>query len=348
MEVIARDEKEGGVKLRVNNLDDLWVLKNLVSPGDAVRGKTYRREETAQDMGRSKRGERKPVTLTVEIEDVEFHKPSERLRLLGIVRYGDEDASGSHHTINVDVGKEIWIFKREGWREDQLERLEEAETKGPDVGILTIEEGEAFYGLVRQFGIDKTFTVKGGSGKRREKPGRREFFGDVAESLARTMETQELDAVVVAGPGFTKEDFMDFFEERYQEEAEKVFVETCSGAGPGGVQEVIRRGAVERAGRESRLAEESSAVENLLEEIAKEGGEATYGEEQVERALEFGAVDTLLITEGTLMESEEWGEKMEEAKGQGGSYLVLSSEYEPGQKVEALGGVAALLKFPIT
>lgn len=345
MDVIHYDRRNEGVRLRVNNLDDLWVLKSIVKPGDVVKGQTHRREDTDQDLGRSKRGQKKPVTLTIEVEKVEFHRHSERLRLLGVVKAGDDDAVGSHHTINIDVGKDIWIYKPR-WRKDQLNRLQEAETQGPSVGIFTIEEGEAFYGLVREFGVDKTFTVAGGSGKRHNQSGRSEFFGDAAEALARTAKTQELDAVIVAGPGFTKDDFVSFLEDRYPELVEKVHTETCSGAGPGGVQEVIRRGAVERVGRESRLSEESKYVERLLEAVATEG-KATYGREAVERAAELGAIETLLVTDEKLRTNEELGDLLELAKQVGGDYVVVSGEHEPGKKLEALGGIAAILKFRI-
>lgn len=345
MDIIGRDEKTGGLKVRINNLDDLWVLKNIVKPGDVVKGRTHRREETDQDLGRSKRGQKKPVTLTIEVEKVEFHRHSERLRLLGIVKAGEEDAVGNHHTINLDVGKDLWIFKTE-WRDDQVQRIRDAETEGPEVGVFTVEEGEAFYGLVRGFGIDKTFTVTGGSGKRFGESGRSEFFGDAAEALARTIQTQDLDAVIVAGPGFTKEDFADFFRDRYPEHEDKIHLETCSGAGPGGVHEVMRRGAVDEVGRESRLSEESSKVEELLEEVATEG-KATYGPDDVARAVEMGAVETLLVTDEKLRTHGEIGDLIQETERMGGDYLVVSSEYEPGTKLDALGGVAALLKFRI-
>ncbi|MBS1262970.1 MAG: Protein pelota [Methanonatronarchaeales archaeon] len=345
MEIVHRDEREGLVEVRVTNLDDLWVLKSVVEPGDRVRARTFRRESSDTDMVRARRGERRPVTLTVRVESVEFHRHSERLRLLGIVLSGDEEASGRHHTINVEVGESFSIYK-DRWRSDQLERLEDSVVEGPSVGILTIEEGEAFYGLVREFGVDRTFTVKGGTGKRYGESSREEFFGEVAVALSRAAETQDLDAVIVAGPGFTRDDLVSFISERHPELSESVYTETCSGAGPGGVQEVIRRGAVDRVGRESRLSRESRAVERLLKEIATRG-RAAYGPDEVDRSLEMGAVEELLITDERLRSGEEWSDLVERAEQTGGEYLVVSSEHEPGVKLDALGGVAALLRFRI-
>src|SRR2546425_743847 len=51
--------------------------------------------------------------------------------------------------------------------------------------------------------------------------------------------------------------------------------------------------------RDLDLMREKTLVQRLMEEIRKEdGGLAAYGEDQVRRALEVGAVDTLLISEG--------------------------------------------------
>jgi len=110
---------------------------------------------------------------------------------------------------------------------------------------------------------------------------------------------------------------------------------------------VIRRGAVERVGRESRLSRESEAVERLLEGISSEEGAATYGPDAVERAVDLGAVELLMVTDDRLLGDEGWGDLLERGEERGGDYLVVSSEHEPGAKLDALGGVAALLRFRI-
>ena len=43
MRVLHRDLKEGEVRLKVQNADDLWHLFNLVEAGDLVRAYTFRR-----------------------------------------------------------------------------------------------------------------------------------------------------------------------------------------------------------------------------------------------------------------------------------------------------------------
>src|SRR2546427_317136 len=47
MRVLHQDPKEGEIRLKIQNADDLWHLHNLLEPGDLVRAYTYRRDEAA-------------------------------------------------------------------------------------------------------------------------------------------------------------------------------------------------------------------------------------------------------------------------------------------------------------
>jgi protein pelota len=70
--------RENEVRAKPETLEDLWHLEKIIAPGDAVSGTTQRKfvsEGGAQ--------ERKKVHVTLSVEKVEFHKPSQRLKVLG-------------------------------------------------------------------------------------------------------------------------------------------------------------------------------------------------------------------------------------------------------------------------
>jgi peptide chain release factor subunit 1 len=50
--------------------------------------------------------------------------------------------------------------------------------------------------------------------------------------------------------------------------------------------------------RNQRLVEEKRLVQRFLEELARDTGRATYGEKEVRAALQRGAAETILISEG--------------------------------------------------
>jgi len=136
------------------------------------------------------------------------------------------------------------------------------------------------------------------------------------------------------------------------------------------------------------LMREKALVQGLMEEIRKEdGGLAAYGEDQVRHALQLGAVQTLLISEGlrksrlklrcangdwegektvaedgelpscpkdggplTVVENRDLIEDLSGIAGQMGSNVELvSKDSEEGALLlKAFGGIAAILRYRVT
>ncbi len=330
--------RKGEIKLIPENLDDLWHLKFIIEPGDIVFAWTKRVRESSDKLRSDK--EKVTVRLGIEVEKVEFHKFANRLRITGKIVSGVEDSG--YHTINVPVGKEISLIKEE-WKEEQLRRIKEAEeaSKRPEVVIVTIEEGEAVVGVVRQWGVEEVADVRMSYGK--ETSARIEFFYEVM----RQLESIDFKYLVVAGPGFTKEDFAEFIRENKPDWN----VVTCDASciGTRGFLEVLKRGVLNRIVGEIRLAEEAEYIEILLERIAK-SDRVAYGLEEVRRAFDYGAIEVLLIADEFLREQRErWDIDgfMRDVEAMKGKVVIMSTEFEPGQRLMSLGGIAALLRFSI-
>jgi protein pelota len=331
----------GTVTLVPENLDDLWHLKYVVEDGDTVSALTQRRVERNDDMTRSTGGERETLDVELEVDDVEFARFANRLRVSGVIRSCDRETEiGNHHTVNVERNDEITVTK--GWKPDQLERIEEAEEADEnEVAVATVEEGEAHVHTVRAHGVEERATLTGTTGKGDDAAPRKELFGE----LTSVLENTNADAVVLAGPGFTKRDAYDYMEENAPELAETVVVEDTASVGGRGVHEVLKRGAVERVAEEARVSEEARLVDELMERVGKEGA-AAYGLDAVQDAVEYGAVEHLLVVDEFLRgHRNEIDPLIEGAEQKGGDVTVLSSEFEPGQRVDHLGGVAALLRY---
>jgi protein pelota len=352
MRIQDRHHVEGGgerITLVPESLDDLWHLRHVLEPGDHVAGDTTRRIQREEENLRDTGGEREHVHATVEVETVEFHKFANRLRVSGtIVDASREDVLGAHHTLNVEEREEIEVTKE--WKSDQLARLEDAvaATDQPDVAVATVEEGAAYVHTVAQYGVEERASFTGPTGKGEYARAREELFSELGAALDR----MDVDAIVLAGPGFTKQDARDYLEENYPAVVEKVTVVDTSAAGGRGVHEVLTRGAIEEIRAETRIAEEAELIDDLMAEIAT-GAEAAYGVEAVAEAAEFGAVETLLILDEALREERgergEWDvdadDVVESVEQQGGEVVVFSGEFEPGQQLRNLGGIAALLRY---
>jgi protein pelota len=303
--------------------------------------------------------DKKPLRLGLRTDGIEFHKFSRRLRVKGIIEEGPETELGAYHTFNIEPGVELSIVK--DWKEHQLKRIREAEkaVASPDVLVVTMEEGEAIAGIVRQYGVDELFSIRYGSGKGMERAegSKKDFFNDLLRQVKNSFQSTNAEALIIAGPGFIKDDFFSFLKERDAELAKRTRIEQASSIGISGFLEILKRGAVDRLKKEERLTKEVTLLDRLMEEISKEeGGKAIYGKVGVRKALDYGAVETLLVSDAKLMkacgeeeekEEEEIERMLEEAERQRGEVVIFSTEFEPGKRLNALGGIAAILRFTI-
>lgn len=344
MRVLHQDPKEGAIHLQVQNADDLWHLHNLVETGDLVRAMTYRREEAATDKLRPERGEKVRVKLGIKVEQTEYQDFSDRLRITGVIVEGPQDL-GRHHTLNLGVGDDITLVKQT-WREHHMRRIKEAieATERPQVTVLAIDDEEALIAEIRQMGVREVAVIRADHHGKMF-PGsdtRRAYFTQILSKLS-SMEVGP--ALLVVGPGFEREEFAKFVREKYPELAEKIRSHGTSQAGMAGIQEAMRSGLGAKVLEETRVAQETRLVERLLEEIAKNGLYA-YGPEEVRNAIEAGAVETLLVTDTKVKDLavEDLMHKVESARGR---VVIVSSRHEAGKKLEGLGGLGAVLRFPI-
>lgn len=347
MKVLHQDRGQGLVKLRVDTLDDLWHLSHLIQAEDLVRGVTQRRLDERQDMVRDTATERVTMTLGVRVESVEFHEHSQRLRVLGTIEQAPEDVNaGGHHTISIGEHDWVEILKPGGWPGHQLDRVQEAveATHEPRVTIVAMDDDEATVAVLYQFGPRELATkVRTGGGKQYDGQGGGpgEFYGEVRHVLETS--APEDCPVVVCGPGFARENFLKFLGEHPVDRVGAVVTEPTSHTGMHGVQEAIKRGVVNRVAEKSRISQETQAVEALLERIATDGL-ATYGREQVRRALNMGAVEQLIVVD-ELVRDGEVDRLLELARQTGSEVLVVSQGHDAGETLANLTGIGALLRY---
>ena len=137
MNILKKDIKKGIVKLRVENLDDLWYLSYLLDKGNFVKGQTQRKIKVGDNQTKQIK---KTVFLKIQVDKIEFHKYSDVLRISGTIAEGPEDIPrGSYHTINAEVNAIITIEK-EKFLKYQLEKLEEASNIKLPLSLIHISE----------------------------------------------------------------------------------------------------------------------------------------------------------------------------------------------------------------
>ena len=352
MRIVHQDTKRGFIELVPETLDDLWHLSHIIEPGDLISSKTTRRiQDSTGERLRSDRGIKKTFFMGIRVESISFHKYTGKLRATGIIEHGPEDLVplGTHHTLDLKLKYSIKITK-EKWSRWAIKRLKNAvdSSKKPSAIIVAIEDDVADLGIIKQYGIDYYGPIMGGiSGKRiiQKDRGKKitNFFDEVAKTLSGF---EDIQGIVIAGPGFTKGDFYNFLSEKYPELAKIAGVESTGTGGRVGIQEVLRKGTIEQMATEGRIAQEMRFMNKVLEEIGKSSKLVAYGKKEVADASNAGAAEMLLVLDEMVRE-EDIEKIMNLVENTGGKVMVVSSEHEGGKQLKALGGIAALLRYGI-
>ncbi len=159
---------------------------------------------------------------------------------------------------------------------------------------------------------------------------KKEFFGK-----------KEIKGILIGGPGPTKQ---EFFEGDYllTELKNKVFaLKDLTYTDEFGLNELVEKSKEELA-KES-ITKEKEILNKFFTMLAKEPEKVTYGLKETKKALEMGAVNTLLLSE-----SLENTEELEElAENSGAETEIISIETQEGVQFKNLGEIGAILRFPV-
>lgn len=346
MKIVEEIPQKNIIKLMPENLDDLWVLYNIIEEGDKVFAVTERRVQDKGDVIRADRGVKRKMFLGLEVKNVEFDENLNRLRILGSIIHGLDDVPlGSHHTFEIKPFDELSIEKN--WKKWQIDRIKEAieSSKKPKILVVVMDDEEADIFEVRDYTIKEICSIKSHTSKRLDYKINEELKKEYYHEIAKVLKEYDVDNILVAGPGFAKNTFYNFISTQYPELKSKILVETISTTSRAGMNEVIKRGLINKIYAQSRVAKETQLIEKLLEEISKKGL-AVYGIDEVKKALEYSAIDTLLVSD-SLIRNHEIEKIIDTTEELGGKVVIVSSEHDAGKQLKALGGIAGLLRFPI-
>jgi peptide chain release factor subunit 1 len=274
----------------------------------------YLRNEYSQSQNIKSKRTNKAVTGAIEsiLARLKYFKtPPEN----GVIFFVGEAPTSGDQTKQVQYVLEppepitsfMYRCDSEFYTEKLWDMLDEKQT----FGLLVIDRSESTIGLLKG---KRVLTVKNIQSLVPSKHGRggqsalrferlieiaaHEFYKKTADVANEAFLAQpDLKGVLIGGPGPTKEFFVK--EEYLHHELRKKIIDTFD---TGYTDEYGLKELVEKAKdslMDLDLIREKGLMQKLLEEIRKDNaGLASYGEDQVRHALDLGAVDTLLLSEG--------------------------------------------------
>lgn len=347
MRILKKDLKHGTIKFSPQTSEDLWYLKRIISKGDFVTARTVRKSKREGD----KKAELRHLVLKVEVEEVEFSRHANILRIRGLIKEGRPEkyiSFGSYHTIEIKLNDSFTLEKE--WKSYDLALVDEAVSSSikPTILIVSMDSEQCVFGLVKPAGIsiegERESGLSGRQGDSERDSLKKKYFSEICGKLVR----YDVPRILLAGPGFAKDEFLNYTEQNFPRLKEKIRTVDSSSATRSGIFEVIRRGEVEKAIGETKLALENSLMEKALAELGKESGLLVYGKKEVAKAQDYGAVETLMVND-TLIRTDSDVEKIAaKADKARGKVVIFDSEGDPGKKLAGIGGIAALLRFRIS
>ncbi len=352
MRLLKRDDRVGLLHLRIDSLDDLWTLRNLIARGDRVTADTTRTAEQADDKIRSEKAEKKRMRLGVRVENVEWHDFADHLRVLGIIETGPQDHS-RHHTLTLesDANMDVVIEKKPPLQAWMVAAVDEAvkATKRPQVILLAIDDAEAQFALLKSYGVQMLGTLPaGGQGKQfaGADKAKKAFYDEALKTLA-TLRTDASLPLLVVGPGWWREEFLDHAKAKQPDLVQGAMTDGTSQGGRAGIHEAVKRGLIAKVARDHRVHEETERVERLMVEIAKNSGLAAYGSDEVGQAVSVGAAEEVLVTDDAVREGR-FDDVLQQAESVRCHVRVLATSHDAGLRLRDLSGIAALLRFPLS
>jgi protein pelota len=303
--------------------------------------------EGGDERLREGKAEKRRMRLTVRAEQVEWHAFDDHLRVLGPIEAGPQDM-GRHHTLIIRPdGMDVQLQARRPLQPWQLRLVEEAVAQSgrPHLLLLAIDDSEAQFAVLKSYGIQMLGTLpSAGQGKRHEgaAEAKRQFYAQTLESL-KLLRADPTIPLIVVGPGWWREEFLDFVRQKAPQLAAGAVTEGTSGGGRAGIHEAVKRGVVERVERGHRVGLEAALIEELMDRIAR-GHAAAYGPAEVQRALDAGAVEHLLVTD-QVVRTGHAAEALGSAEQARARITILSTGHEAGQRLQQMGGWAAFLRF---
>jgi len=351
MQIISQNLRKNELKLRIENIDDLWHLSQLIEPGDIIKGQTIRKVRIGEKEQRKTETVKKKIFIILKAEKIDFKEDA--LRVSGTIQEAPEDIpKGSHHSFNLEQGSVITLFK-EKWFKFHLDKIKEAASfRQPSILICILDREEAIFAVSKRTGYEIITSIQGEVQKKEEKAvPKGSFYEEIIKLLKEYSSRYRAEHIIAASPAFWKEELMKHIKEK--ELRNRITLATCSSVSKNAITEVLKRPETKEVLKRDRISKETNLIECLLAEISK-NGLAAYGLKETEKAAIAGAVRILLITDRFVQKKREEGKyeaidsllkAVDQTKGE---IHIISSEFEAGKKLDSLGGIGAILRYKLS
>ncbi|KAH7290902.1 hypothetical protein KP509_30G068600 [Ceratopteris richardii] len=335
----------GVVKLTPENPEDMWYAYNLIAVGDRLAASTIRKVQRETSSG-TREAERVHTRLEIEVEAVDYDNVANVLRIRGKnVTENEHVKLGAYHTLEIDQQRPFSLSK-DIWDSIAIDTLKWAcdPAATSEVAAVMIQEGLAYVCLVGQsvtttkMKIETSIPRKHGPAIAGYEKAINKFLENVLQAVLRHVDFSIVRCLIIAGPGFTKDQFHNYmFSEATKRELRviienksKIVLVHASSGYKHALKEVLSAPSVMNLIMDTKAAKEVKALKEFFDMLSNDPLRAIYGPKEVEIAHDRLAIQTLLLSDELFRNADiptrrKYVDLTDSVKSSGGDVHIFSS-----------------------
>ena len=376
MKVLSIEKSSGSgneatISLLPQDKEDLFTIYQIVDEDDEV---IFKRMVTSNLDESGKKKSTDLMLLKLKIISSEFDMKNESLRYKGITVTDDSERAN----INVPVGKffsfdvgftyPFTLIKQEfnKYEEKILQEACQMESRS-DTAAVVLQEGISHVCLLTDSSTILKQKIEYSLPKKKrttdvmkydEKTDK--FYKVTYEAMKKNFDFESLKIIIICSPGFYAKTLFEKVIQYAQEEQNKTILDNkskiliahCSTGYIQGITEVLKNPVYSSKLQDTKNSREVLIMDKFLSHLNDDDFKAWYGEAEVSKAADMGAIDTLLITD-TLLRTDDFTQRkkyldlVELIENMGGTVFVFSTLHNSGEELDKLTGLACILKYPL-
>ena len=335
--------------------DDLFSLRRVIEVGDNITADTTRVIKQDSEFSRPDKGERVKIRIILKVEKISFDDTIDRIKASGIIVTSNNEniPRGLHHSITVKISDTV-ILEKAKWDENYIKILSKSTMKLKYL-LVSIDSQEASIASLTGTYLKTTPNIYSGkSGKRYSADKKSETNNNYFESVRTGMDIyldEQGIKIIVFGPGETKRRLYNFLKERneFYQKADVSIVEGIEASGEDGIFVFLRSQAMKDLMSNSKIAMVANILDKVMQQISK--GEKSYamGIKEIRYAQSLNAIEAMVYSDKvfTEIEEEDFIKLLNDIEYNNAKVFATDSTTDMGLRVSSLGGVIALLRYPI-
>lgn len=359
------------LQLQPEDKEDLFTLYQLIDQDDELIFK--KRFTTTVDIDKRKKTT-DMVKLRIQVVSREFDMKDEFLRYKGSTVEDDTGktncniAAGKFISYTITYAYPFTLLKKnfDSYAKKLLDEACNLEAKA-DTAAIVLQEGVAHVCILTasstilkqkiEYSLPKKKTTTDiiKFDEKTEK-----FYKAIYASIVKNYDFNKLKMIILCSPGFyaktLHEKIMQYATQEQNRsilDNESMFLVAHSSTGyMQGITEVLKNPIYANKLQDTKYSHEANVMDSFMKHLNEDDYKAWYGEQEVFKAAELGAIDELLITDllarsPDLSQRKKYMDLMKSIESLGGKVIIFSTLHISGEELDRLTGIACILKYPI-